>query len=93
MPRSAAVADSIDWPGFQAQHHGEPPRRSAVEVRLLAANQRLGPQRNRHVEGAADFRSEKLRRRDADDGEGHAFDDERLADGVGGAAELALPEA
>ena len=43
--------------------------------------------------GVADQRRVETRRHHADDGEDDAVEDERLADGVAGAAEEALPQA
>ena len=54
--------------------------------------ERLGAERNRDVERAADVDAEEARRRDADDRERHALDRQRSADDVGRAAEPALPE-
>src|SRR5438132_13893690 len=72
--RSAAVAAPTDWSGFSPHHQRQPPRRSAIEVRLLAAQERLAAERHRDVERASDFSAEQLRRRDADDCERHAID-------------------
>ncbi len=78
--------------GAQAAHHVQPPGRAAIERALLAANEGLGAERDGDVERAADVDAKEPGRRDADDRERHAFDDERPADDVSRAAEAPLPE-
>ena len=78
--------------GSQTDHHVQPPVRAAIERALLAANERLGAERDGDVERAPDVDAEEPGRRDADDRERHAFDHERPADDVRRAAEAPLPE-
>jgi hypothetical protein len=75
-----------------SHHDAQPPVRAAIERALAAANQRFGAERNGDVELPADFGTEELRRRDADDGVSHALDGQRLADRIGRAREAPLPE-
>ena len=64
-------------PGLQPDHGLEPPGRAAIEHALLAADERLGAERDRHLELPADLGAKELRRRDADDRERHALDGDR----------------
>jgi hypothetical protein len=75
-----------------ADDHVQPPVTAGVEAAFLAANQRFGADRNRDVERAAHLEAEEVVRRDADDRERHALDDDRLADHAGRSAVAALPE-
>jgi hypothetical protein len=77
---------------LQPDHDVQPPVRAGIERRLLAADERVRADRNRHVERPAHVHAEEVRRRDADDRERHAFDRQRTADRVGRAAEPPLPE-
>ena len=59
-PRAAApVACSTAVARLQAEHDVQPPGRAAVEDAVLAADQRLGADRDRDVERAADFGAEE----------------------------------
>src|SRR5207237_8622485 len=71
----------------------QPSRGSTVEPRFAAVDERLVAERKHDVEGAADLRTEAISRRDANHGDRHAFDVQRAADRVGGAAKAPLPEA
>ena len=76
---------------LQPDHDPQPPARTLLE-RPRAANQRHGADRHGDVERPADVDAKELRRRHADDREGHALDGQRTADGVRRAAEAPLPE-
>ena len=78
-------------PRLQPRHDVHPPRRALVKHGRVPANQRLGPERDRDVEGSSDVRTEEPLGRDADDRERRALDRDGLADHVGGAAVAALP--
>jgi hypothetical protein len=78
-------------PRLQPYDDAQPPAGSPVEHALLAPNERLGSKGNRDIEGAPDFDSEKLGRRDADDRVRDALNRQRLPDDVGGAEIFRLP--
>jgi hypothetical protein len=63
----------------QAREQREPPETAAVERALRAADDRLGAERHRHVEGTAHGDAEELARRHADHREWVAVQGERPA--------------
>ena len=70
----------------------QPPVAAAIERALRAADDRLGAERRRDVEGAADLHAAEIALRDADDRERVAVERDRFADHIGAAAVFALPE-
>ena len=66
------LLDALPW--FQPRHDVQPPRRPLVEPGLGATDQRLGADRNRHVERSPDLGSEETGFGDADDREGLPLD-------------------
>ena len=78
--------------GRQPSDDRQPPVAAAIERALPAADDRLGAERRRDVEGAADLHAAEIALRDADDRERMAVERDRLADHVGAAAVFALPE-
>src|SRR5438309_7400724 len=69
----------LDGPVWsESTHDIEPPRVASAGGRLRAAQQRLGAQRDRHVERSADFDAEEPRLRDADHIEPAAVEHDRL---------------
>ena len=91
--RARRVAHSRRPPSvrLQAAHHPQPPRRAVIEG-TGAADERRRRNRDRHVERAADLGAEERGRRDADDGERHAFDRDAAAEGGRRSSEAPLPE-
>ena len=79
--------------GRQPSENRQPPVAAPIERAFLAANDRLGAERRRDVEGAADLQAEEIAVRDADDRERVAVEVNRFSDHVRAAAILALPEA
>jgi hypothetical protein len=76
----------------QPEHDAEPPRRSVIQCRFGAANERLRSNRDDHVDRAADVGAEEVLRHHTDDRQRDALDLNASADHVLGAAEPALPE-
>jgi hypothetical protein len=89
QPR-VALFDGLAW--GQPREHAQPPRAALIERALGAADERLGAERHRDVEGAADLDAEELRRGDADDCEGMAVERDRPSEHGGVAAVFAAPE-
>ena len=77
-------------PWLQPRDDAQEVGRGGPECGVAAANQRLGAERHRDVEGAADLQPEEFAGRDADDREGHAIEAEGPAERRGCAAELTL---
>ena len=63
-----------------------------IERALRAPHDGLGAERRRHIEGATNLHAAEVTIGDADDREDVAIERDRFADGVGAAAEFALPE-
>jgi hypothetical protein len=76
--------------GLQADHDVEP-HPSAVDGRVLAADQPLRVEWHCDIERPSNLRTEEHARRHADDRERDAFDDERRANDARVAAETPLP--
>ena len=78
--------------GRQPADDGQPPVGAMVERALRAADDGLGAERRRHIEGAADLHAAEITIGDADDRERVPIERDRCADHIGAAAEFALPE-
>ena len=76
----------------EPSEYGQPPVAAPIERALLAADDRLGAERRRDVEGAADLHAAEIALRDADDRERVSVELNRFADHVRAAAVFALPE-